>query len=61
MTNAGMSLKRWREEVARHIIHLDFEPYGDSPFHAVIDPVFAHHGLRVTNAVISAGASFRDK
>jgi AraC-like DNA-binding protein len=56
-----MSLKHWREQIGRHIIHLDFEPYGDAPFRAEVDPVFAHDGVRVTNAEISAGTTSRDR
>src|SRR3569833_2381830 len=56
-----MSLKHWREQIGRHIIHLDFEPHGDAPFHAEVDPMFAHNGVRVTNAAISAGTTLRDK
>jgi hypothetical protein len=37
-----MSLKQWREQIGRHIIHLDFERHGDAPFRAEVDPVFAH-------------------
>ena len=58
---SGMSLKQWREQIGRHIIHLDFEPYGDAPFRAEVDPVFAHDGVRVTSAAISAGTTSRDK
>jgi AraC-like DNA-binding protein len=58
---SGMSLKQWREQIGRHIIHLDFEPYGDAPFRAEVDPVLAHDGVRVTNAAISAGTTSRDK
>ncbi len=59
--SSSMPLHIWREQVGRHIIHLDFEPFGDAPFSATIDPVFASRGVRVTHASTSPGTTFRDK
>ncbi len=57
----SMTLRDWREQIGRHIIHLDFEPHGDEPFQAEIDPVFGSDGVRVTHGATSAGTTFRDE
>ena len=53
------SLRRWRDEIGRHVLHLDFEPYGDQPFRAGFDPVFDCDGVRVTHVWTSAGTTTR--
>lgn len=57
----NMSLREWREQIGRHITHIDFEPYGDEPFRAHVDPIFSSDGVRVTHGATSAGTTFRDE
>ena len=53
------AIKRWREDIGRRFLRLDFEPYGDTPFHAstVAIPI---RGLRVVQRAMSPGMTFRD-
>ena len=55
----GDALRIWREEYARYMLKLDFEPCSDAPFHASIEPVIA--GLRVARSALSPGFTVRDK
>jgi AraC-like DNA-binding protein len=52
-------IRVWREEYARHCLHLDFEPSADGPFHASVKPIF--EDLRVVRTTLSPGFVFRDE
>lgn len=54
-------LNRWREEVGRTLLRLDFRPVGDAPFRYAIKPIFASNGLRVVANTHVPGYAFRDK
>ena len=54
------SLKSWREEIGRQLLHLDFEAVDDAPFRAVLDPILASREISVARSEMSAGITFRD-
>lgn len=53
-------VKRWREEVGRSLLNLDFLPEGDSPFRFRMSPVLAGAGVRVVQNAHGPGYTFRD-
>jgi AraC-binding-like domain len=52
-------IREWREQYARRILRVDFEPSPDSAFHASVKPIFRE--LRVVRAALSPGFLFRDE
>jgi AraC-like DNA-binding protein len=52
-------IREWREQYARRIPRVDFEPSPDSAFHASVKPIFRE--LRVVRAALSPGFLFRDE
>lgn len=65
MTGCRMSvprdLNRWREEIGRNLLRLDFRPVGDSPFRYSIKPVLVGKCLKVVANTHGPGYAFRDK
>lgn len=53
-------MKRWREEVGRNLLNLDFRPEGDSPFRFRMSPVLVGPGVRVVHNAHGPGYTFRD-
>lgn len=54
-------LNRWREEVGRNLLNLDFRPEGDHPFKFEIRPVLMGDGFRVVQSQHGPGFTFRDR
>ena len=54
-------LNRWREEVGRSLLKLDFRPEGDHPFHFQMSPILAGEGVRVVQNSHGPGFTFRDR
>ena len=50
--------REWREQIARHLLGLDFKPLSDAPFKATVQPIF--QDLRIVRAAFSPGITFRD-
>lgn len=53
-------LKRWREEVGRSLLNLDFRPEGDTPFQFRMAPVLVGSSVRVVHNKHGPGYTFRD-
>jgi AraC-like DNA-binding protein len=53
------SIREWREQYARRILRVDFEPVPGMAFHASIKPIFPE--LRIVRAALSPGFLFRDE
>jgi AraC-like DNA-binding protein len=51
-------VREWREQIARHLLGLDFKPLSDAPFEATVQPIF--QDLRIVRAAFSPGITFRD-
>jgi len=51
-------IQEWRENYARRVLNIDFEPLTDAPFMASFSPIFEH--LRIARSVLSPGVTFRD-
>src|SRR6516164_8182230 len=51
-------VREWREQIARHLLGLDFKPLSDAPFKAAVQPIF--QDLRIVRAAFSPGIAFRD-
>jgi AraC-like DNA-binding protein len=51
-------VREWREQIARHLLGLDFKPLSDAPFKATVQPIF--QDLRIVRAAFSPGITFRD-
>ena len=51
-------VREWREQIARHLLGLDFKPLSDAPFKATVQPIF--QDLRIVRAAFSPGIAFRD-
>lgn len=51
---------RWREEIGRRLIKLDFEPASDEPPKLVVKPLLEQPDLRAAVTSFSPGRSFRD-
>jgi AraC-like DNA-binding protein len=49
----------WREQYARSVANIDFEPLSGTRFRAAFTPIF--EGLRIVRTALSPGAVFRDK
>jgi AraC-like DNA-binding protein len=54
-------LNRWREQVGRSLLNLDFRPEGDYPFRFQMSPILASDGVRVVQNAHGPGYTFRDK
>ena len=54
-------LTKWREELGRTYLSLDFEPVGDDPFEYTIQPIAASDTVRAIRVRTSPGYTFRDK
>lgn len=54
-------LKRWRDEVGRSLLNLDFSPEGDTPFRFRMSPVLVGSGVRVVQNAHGPGYTFRDR
>jgi AraC-like DNA-binding protein len=52
-------IREWREQYARRILRVDFEPLPSSTFHATVKPIFPE--LRIVRAALSPGFFFRDE
>ena len=52
-------IREWREQYARRILRVDFEPSPDSGFHASVKPIFRE--LRLVRAALSPGFLFATK
>ena len=52
-------IREWREQIARHLLGLDFKPLSDAPFKATVKPI-SLHDLRIVRASFSPGITFRD-
>ena len=52
------NLKNWREEYARQMIRLDFEPIPDTKFFASMHPIV--EGMRMVGSTFSPGFTLRD-
>ncbi len=53
-------LNRWREEVGRNLLRLDFRPVGDSPFRYSVKPILVGKGLKVVATTHGPGYALRD-
>jgi AraC-like DNA-binding protein len=51
-------VREWREQIARHLLGLDFKPLSDAPFKAAVQPIF--QDPRIVRAAFSPGITFRD-
>ena len=51
-------VREWREQIARHLLGLDFKPLSDVPFKATVKPIF--QDPRIVRAAFSPGITFRD-
>ena len=51
-------VREWREQIARHLLGLDFKPLSDAPFKATVEPIF--QDPRIVRAAFSPGITFRD-
>ena len=51
-------VREWREQIARHLLGLDFKPLSDAPFKATVQPIF--EDLRIVRAAFSPGITLRD-
>lgn len=51
-------IRTWRENFARRVLNVDFEPLPDAPFRAQIRPIFTD--LRMARTVMSPGMAYRD-
>ena len=51
-------LQEWREQIARHLLGIDFKPLTDTPFKATVQPIF--EDLRIVRTAFSPGITFRD-
>lgn len=58
-TGAGLTLKAWREEVARQLLAIDFVPAADVPFDATFRPLLGEP--RLVKSSLPAGYTFRDR
>ncbi len=56
-----LDLRRWREEVGRSLLNLDFHPEGGHPFRFKMSPILVSDGLRVVQNVHGPGFTFRDR
>jgi len=54
-------LKRWREEVGRNLLKLDFRPEGDHPFQFQMKPILVGESLRVVKNSHGPGFTVRDR
>ena len=54
------SLSQWREHVGQQLLKLDFKPLGTDPFHASLQAVLMHDGVKIAHHRSSAGFTFRD-
>jgi hypothetical protein len=52
-------IREWREQHARRVTNLDFEPLSDAPFRASFELIFDHP--RIVRAAFSPGLTFRDE
>ena len=52
-------IREWREQIARHLLGLDFKTLSDAAFKATIKPI-SLHDLRIVRASFSPGITFRD-
>ncbi len=52
-------LNTWREAIGRQVLKMDFEPSGEAPFRAIIEPLLPE--IRLQRLSISPGFTFRDK
>jgi AraC-like DNA-binding protein len=50
-------IRDWREQFARRVLNVDFEPLSDGPFRASIKPIFE----RIMRTAHSPGTTFRDE
>jgi AraC-like DNA-binding protein len=51
-------VREWREQIARHLLWLDFKPLSHAPFKATVKPIF--QDPRIVQAAFSPGITFRD-
>lgn len=56
-----LTLQRWREEIGRSVLNLDFRCAGDQPFHYTIKPILLCDDLKVALNSHSPGVTFRDQ
>lgn len=59
--NPLRDLIRWREEVGRSLLNLDFRSEGDHPFSYMMAPVLVGEGVRVVQSSHGPGYTFRDR
>lgn len=52
-------IHEWREQYARHCLHLDFEPWNGASFHFSVTPILEEP--RVVRTRLSPGAVYRDE
>lgn len=50
---------QWREDYARCMLQLDFEPASDAPFHVSTEPIV--EGIRIARSSFSPGFTIRDE
>jgi AraC-like DNA-binding protein len=55
------SIARWREEICRHLLTLDFEPASDSQFRGSLSALLNINGVRVTLIGHTPGHVHRDQ
>ena len=54
------SIARWREEVCRHLLTLDFEPASGAQFRGTMLPLMNANGVRVSQMGHTPGRAHRD-
>lgn len=52
-------VREWREQYARRVLNIDFEPSPDAPFHASFELILENP--RLVRAAFSPGLNYRDK
>lgn len=59
--NTLRDLVRWREEVGRTLLNLDFQPHDDGAFRFKMSPILVRDSVRVVHNLHGPGYTFRDK
>lgn len=61
MRIATKSIVRWREEICRYLLTLDFEPASDSQFHGSLSALLNANGVRVAQIEHTPGHTHRNQ
>lgn len=61
MRIATKSIVRWREEICRYLLTLDFEPASDSQYHGSLSALLNANGVRVAQIEHTPGHTHRNQ